>query len=282
MFFTKKYKKLIKENNKLLKNLLSTPETKRNSYRFIELNKTYLKVAKHWFWDEYDKMGWEPQTYNTYKKFLTPETDYIDIGSWIGMTIFYAAELGVKKMYGIEANPLSFKLVQENCMLNKITQNVQLDNICISNIDNKMIGFGGLNGEENTSSASNMRGNCWQVLSKTLSTYLLEKHLSKSSNLFIKIDIEGAEEFILEDLLKLASNQDVVVYLSIHPPFMDNKVKFYDTLTILYSRFKKVYDSNLEYLSLEKLKNMILTEDKYPQWGTKFGNFFEITLTNKE
>ena len=260
---------------------IATPAENNDDYRFIELNKQYFKVKNHWVWDEYDKQGWEPQTYNTYKYFLTSKTSYVDIGAWVGITIFYAAELGAKEIYAIEANPLSYKLVKENCLINKITQNAKLDNICITDKDNTTVGFGGYDNKINTSSSSSIRGDKWQIPSKKLITYLKENNLLECDDLFIKIDIEGAEELILNDLKQLQQNKNAVIYLSIHPNFVNNKNKFCENILQLCQGYKNIFDSNLNPLSRESLKEMILTNEKYPSWGTRIGNFFEITLSNK-
>ncbi len=252
-------------------------------FKYIELNKSYYKVKEHWIWDNNTNIlnEWEPETYNTYKYFLDPSTTYVDIGAWVGLTIFMAANIGVKDIYAVEANPLSYDLVTENCKLNKITETVKLDNICITDKDNITVGFGGRNDEKNTSSASNIRGNCWQIPSKKLITYLNNYNLLSSENLFIKIDIEGAEELLLDDIKELVAKDNITIYLSLHPPFMNNKEEFCNKLISFCYDFKQVLDSNLNFLPKENLIEMILTEEKYPSWGTKFGNFFEITLTNK-
>ena len=35
-------------------------------------------------------------------------------------------------------------------------------------------------------------------------------------------------------------------------------------------------------LSKDKLEEMIMSDEKNPVWGTKWGNFFEIVLSNKD
>ena len=108
-----------------------------------------------------------------------------------------------------------------------------------------------------------------------------ENGLLEQEKLFIKIDIEGAEELILPDLEFLRFFADITIYLSIHPPFMKDKKSFCDKLLSFCYDFKTVLDSNMKELSKDRLEQMIMTDEQYPEWGTKFGNFFEIVLTNK-
>lgn len=251
-------------------------------YRFIELNKQYFKVKNHWCWDEYDRQILETKNYiyNSYKYFLTPKSTYVDIGAWVGKTIFFAAELGGKRIFAVEANPLNFELIRENCSMNKLTENVYVDNLCITDKDNETIGFDGFNNEVNTSFISCIGGDKWQIPSKKLITYLTENNLIENEDLFIKIDIEGAEELILEDLEKLSQKDTVSILLSLYPTFMKNKYETCEKLLEICSKFKYVLDNTMQLLTKEKLKQMVIDE-AYPVRGTKHGNFFEIVLSNK-
>lgn len=220
------------------------------------LNNTY-KVEDHWFWNQYNQETWEPETLEVYKQYLTPSTNYIDIGAWLGVTIFYAKELGCENIYGVEANPISYELLKSNCNLNNI--DAQLDKLCICDT-NSLVPFGSTN-ENITSSNSSMRGDKFIVQGIRLRDYLRDK---PKDNLFIKIDIEGAEELLLDDLRDVKS----IIYLSIHVPFLNDKKKFLKKL----QKFKT---------SCNNLEERILSEIEHPEWGTSFGNFFEIIIDNE-
>ena len=75
--------------------------------------------------------------------------------------------------------------------------------------------------------------------------------------------------------------KDITIYLSVHPPFIKDKKEFCRQLLDFCYDYKYVLDSNMKKLSKDELEEMIMTDEKYPVWGTKFGNFFEIILTNK-
>ncbi len=251
-------------------------------YRFIVVGKQSYKVREHWFWDEFSKTSWEPQTYNIFHNYINAQTTYIDIGAWIGSTLIYASQQNPKEMYALEANPLSFELLQENCSLNKSLEKTKLSHLCITDKSDEITGFGGSNNTKNTSSASSINGDCWKVLTKTLTAYLAENKLLDCKNLFIKIDIEGAEELILKDLESLKNKENITICISLHPPFMKDKLEFCKSFLGFCYQFKKVLNSDLEALPIEQLKEMITTDEKYTSWGTSYGNFFEIVLTNKE
>ena len=63
------------------------------------------------------KPRWEFSTFLVYLTFLPGHESYIDFGSWIGPTLFYAAQIA-KKSYGIEADPVAFASVSATLVLN--------------------------------------------------------------------------------------------------------------------------------------------------------------------
>lgn len=245
--------------------------------KIITVNNREHVVQDHWFWEQFEKEFWEEQTYNIFQKYIDSDTVYIDIGAWIGATIFYACEFTKMPIYAVEANPLSCDMLYENCK----NLNITIANTCITDKDNIWVNFGGKDNQKNTSSASSINGNCWMIKSKTLLSYLSENGLLESDKLFIKIDIEGAEELILRDLEFLRYFADITVYLSIHCPFMKDKKSFCDKLLSFCYDYKTVLDSNMQELPKDRLEQMIMTDEQYPEWGTKYGNFFEIVLSNK-
>ena len=219
------------------------------------LDKVYT-VQDHWFWKEYNETGWEQQTLEVYNKYLTKDTVYIDIGTWLGVTIFYANEIGCKDIYGVEANPLSYQLSRNNLQLNNI--NAHLENIAITD-KMGMVHFGSTNTND-TSSASSLKGDRFLVQGKTLTEYLKDK---PKDNLFVKIDIEGAEELIVPELEQING----YIWLSVHVPFISDKDRFYKEL----SKYNVVCDN---------LEERIFSKEEKPIWGTDFGNFFEALIKN--
>lgn len=219
------------------------------------LDKEYT-IQDHWFWKEYNTTDWERQTLDIYKKYLAKDTVYIDIGTWLGVTIFYANAIGCKAIYGVEANPLSYEMTINNCQLNNIEAHIE--NVAITD-KSGMVHFGSTNMNE-TSSASSLRGDKFLVRGKTLTEYLKDK---PKDNLFVKIDIEGAEELIVSELKQING----YIWLSVHVPFLKDKERFYNELS--------KYD-----VFCDNLEERIFTDEAKPVWGTGFGNFFEILIKN--
>jgi len=242
---------------------------------FIAVNNLQFKVKQHWFWKQYKESFWEPHTYDIFKNYLRADKDYIDIGCWVGITCFFAREIGARRIWAVEANPLTCDLLKTIIKQNQLLNNMNLENICITDRDNTLVNFGGSKNEANTSSASSIKGNNWQIASSKLCTYI-EKDNIENYN-FIKIDIEGAESLIHEDLIELSARKDLCIYLSLHPPFWTDKEqsaqRFLETVS-----FYNIFDCLDRPLSAGKLKERLLTEVTHPEWGTLYGNFFEILL----
>ena len=120
-----------------------------------------------------------------------------------------------------------------------------------------------------------MRGEHWQVEATTLARFMETNCIDDVS--FIKIDIEGAELLILDDLHALRSRAEVAMHLSLHPPLWadvddgaQRVLRTLDGFTLL--------DARLQPLAVTQLERMIRTTETHPSWGTRFGNFFEIVI----
>ena len=149
-----------------------------------------------------------------------------------------------------------------------------LINACISDQHGHKI-IGPISGIKSGSSATNIRDqeqDGAQVISLKLQDILSgEEDLS-----LIKIDIEGAEELIVSDLA-LFADYDAAIWLSLHPPHFQNKELFLQKLSALESTFVFVDGDNAP-LASDIISHQVMSDEQRPNWGTDWGNFFEIGL----
>ncbi|NTV48338.1 MAG: FkbM family methyltransferase [Geobacteraceae bacterium] len=241
---------------------------------YVTINDTRFKVAPHWFWKEFSQQMWEPYTYELMRKCLKADSVYVDVGTWVGPTILYAAELGVRKIYGIEANPLTFNLLTDTISYNECLFDVVLTNNCVTDKDGVNVSFGGKTGED-TSSASSIRGDCWSVESTTLLGYIKRHNITKID--FLKIDIEGAETFIINDLIELSTLPQLTISLSLHPPMWEDREKAAASFVSVLHHFL-LFQSNDRAIDIDEIYHRLTTSESHPDWGTSFGNFFEVIL----
>lgn len=226
-------------------------------------------VPPHWFWKEYCETGWEPNTFKIFQKYIDNNTHFVDIGAWVGITSLYALSCGCKNINAVEANPKSYEILQKVIMINNLNEYIKCKNICIYNKNNESIKFG-----RDTSSASQIADNGeYVVVTQTLNNFLEEINIQQS-NVFIKIDIEGSEIYIMNDIYNII-NMGAKVFLSLHPPFYkDKKQSCYEIISCLKNMSLQLSDGNIT--NTNEIENMLLSEEKYPNFGTKHGNFFEI------
>ena len=226
---------------------------------------TNYDVPDHWFWNEF-RDGWEPETLEFFKQHITPGSTYLDVGAWVGPTAMIASALGANKVKAIEPNPNNYRTLLDIQLNNGLLEQWSLANVCVSDKRGELL-IGPIEGINSRSSATNIRAN---TTGAHVMSVLLSDVIADDSYDLMKVDIEGAEALIISSICDLP-NKPKAIWLSIHPPFMTDHDAFLDDMIGLY----KHYDIDIPYSTL---CHRVLSSDKYPSWGTPYGNFFEIGL----
>jgi lipopolysaccharide transport system ATP-binding protein len=243
----------------------------------IQVLDTDFTAPDHWFWPQYAD-GWEIETFCTFRRFLHDNAKFVDIGAWIGPTVMFASALGVKIIHAVEANSESATLLGELVKHSPaLIGAVTIHNLCINDRES-LVTFGNLDGSHATSSASSLRGLGFEVSGIKLYDFLVRNGLVDAD--LIKIDIEGAEELIGIDLKLLASAGPKAMLLSMHPPLWNDAhwpQELLDSIALF-----QVYDSHGRPLSLDELDRRCRDKTERPEWGTTFGNFFEVLLMPRD
>ena len=239
----------------------------------IEVDNQEFEVPNHWFWKQYKESEWEKDTFLTFKKHLNSKITFIDVGAWVGVTSMYAYKCDCKKIYSIEANPKSFEILRGVKELNlDLATHMSIKNVCITDSDDQIIKFG-----HKTSSASRITEDGeYSVKTQTILSYLNENRIDHSNNIFLKVDIEGSEINIIRNLSSLIKGNNKML-LALHPPFWESLQSGCETI-MNSIKDKKLFSVKGESISHKNLEHMILTEEKFPKWGTSYGNFFEILV----
>ena len=250
---------------------------KEKDHAKINVGNSEFIVPPHWFWDQAGD-NWEPQTFRFFERNLIPGTDFLDIGAWVGPTSMIANALGARKSKIVEPNPVNFwHLLVTQINNPKLFHQWFLINACISDKSGSAK-IGPLEGIKSGSSATNIRQK-HDDGAEIISLRLIDIMRGDEDFSLVKIDVEGAEALIIKDLNILAESKSAV-WLSLHPPFISEKEKLLDDVLQLTDNFYVTDDEN-KPLSDDTLKEYVLTEETHPQWGTKWGNFFEVGLLPK-
>jgi FkbM family methyltransferase len=154
----------------------------------------------------------------------------IDCGSHIGMSILYFKLLYPNaEVLGFEPDPASFRFLKKNIENNNL-KDVKLIKKALSNKNDKILFYGGRSA---TSSAFKNRGGnkVIEIEAVKLSNYI-ERNVD-----FLKIDVEGAEFGILQDLIsknKLKMINKIVVEYHHHMKKNDDR----------FSKFLGMFEDN--------------------------------------
>eukprot|EP00542_Grammatophora_oceanica_P014612 CAMPEP_0194049546 /NCGR_PEP_ID=MMETSP0009_2-20130614/30745_1 /TAXON_ID=210454 /ORGANISM="Grammatophora oceanica, Strain CCMP 410" /LENGTH=362 /DNA_ID=CAMNT_0038695731 /DNA_START=36 /DNA_END=1124 /DNA_ORIENTATION=- len=178
---------------------------------------------------------WEARTQRIFAHLITEETTYVGFGEWIGPTIIFAAKRA-KKLYAMEPDPAAFDSLCKNVAANRklgYDKKIEIQRRCVSTSKEhiRMSGIGGggsallvddLDKHERIFQEKNLVHPSFDVPCNTLDSFLTEHSLLQTEKLFIKIDTEGAEKFIVPTLVPLVQKlklDTLIFYISFHGRF---------------------------------------------------------------
>ena len=204
---------------------------KDNNYVPIQKrNETFLIQMDGGINDEFWKNiypNWENETFDIFDKYLKKDKQYLDIGAWVGVTALYASRLS-SYVVCVEADPISVKKLQHNINTNILNTIIDIEDSAIYNESTKII-FGP-NTNSTTSqfndSMSQIKVSSTKVSDIFINTITFEEIIKKYNlnNLgLIKVDIEGGEENILDELLEYSLKNNIYIYISFYYDWWNNK-----------------------------------------------------------
>ena len=173
------------------------------------------------FWSSLENGNWEPDTISFLNQRINNSVDFIDVGAANGSISLIAALHGARVL-AFEAEEFIFNVAKRNFELNSgLKDQIEIRNIAVSDNDGILVYSKATNPKIISSimfGAGPGAGNTIQI--KSLNSVIDEFHQS-GRKLIIKIDIEGAEWNILNNLevLKGLSEHGATLLLAVHPGF---------------------------------------------------------------
>ena len=171
------------------------------------------------FWKLF-KNEWENENRKALSDFIDSNTTVIDLGAWVGPFTLFSAALGAKHVYAFEPDNYAREFLQENYLANPVLQNkITIFKDAIAKVDGE-IKIGPLSGRSLGESTTSTEGtNLMSVPSISIETLRSRCNLDMAVKTCIKIDIEGAEKYILSDIEKMLSkiNKPFLLVVEIHP-----------------------------------------------------------------
>lgn len=200
------------------------------STRRATVNDMSFEVEPSEFWYKFNKGTWEPEAFDFYKKYVSPVKDVIDMGGWIGPTMLFAYAFNARKISVVEADPANFQVLKNNVRKNFLEDRVLLYNLCLSERSGDIVSFGAAS-KKKGSSTKHIGGGQTKVKTTSMMEFIRSQDLNEVS--IIKIDIEGAEQDVVDSLDFIAGFKDIAVLFSIHVPLWRDAKK--TTMAILES-----------------------------------------------
>jgi FkbM family methyltransferase len=199
---------------------------KNNELFLIENNESNQNL---YFWkNTYSQ--WENETFEIFDKYLSKDKIFIDIGGWIGTTSMYGARKS-KHVYSIESDKYSVNDMIINLKTNCKNNYTVIDK-AIFNVDNIKIKFGKnihLENSKMNDSTSQIYGddtitNEYYLADTITIEKIVEKYQIDVSEIsLIKVDIEGGEENILNELFYMHVKYSIPLYISFHYSWWKDK-----------------------------------------------------------
>jgi FkbM family methyltransferase len=197
----------------------------------------------------YDFPQWEEETFDVFDQVKDPEGIAIDIGAWIGTTAIWLSK-NFNHVVAVEADKKSLESLERNLAASEC-QNVTVCPFPVA--ESREDVFFGPRGSRLNESISCMKSQPdspldYVVKSLTFKQILFD-HVYSNESLngrkisFIKCDIEGGEEAILEDVLHFAYNNKVPVYMSFHLDWWRSKE--IDSFKYLFKYFETGFSSDV-------------------------------------
>ena len=221
---------------------------------YIKLNGIKLKLNSTLYLKHQGK-NFISQSLNTINFIKTIKLNpkiIIDVGAcWGEYSLFFAKEFPNCSVFSIEGSPVNFKTFQDNLKINKkLGERIKPYNLIITDFDGFEEISDNLNGMNIIKSLNNRAKNYAKVNAKKLTSFLLSENLNNID--FIKIDIEGSELKLLDDL------KDINFKLLQIELINNNEIK--DNLNFVknLSEFCVFYHiANFKELSLSEIQSLI-------------------------
>ena len=204
------------------------------------------------FWRKASEGAWEPETFAVLDRYLSPDRDYLDIGAWIGPTVLYGARKA-RHVWCFEPDPTAFRHLAWNLDLNEI-RNVSAFGVALSD-QFGIARMASVRGEpgDSTTSLLNDAEHGTDALTIAWDQFEAANDLSRVS--LVKMDIEGAEFFVLPTLITWLLATRPALYLSLHSPLLPDGERRDRTAALLgsLSFYPEILDESGRALDIPKL-----------------------------
>jgi len=156
---------------------------------------------------------WEPGTFRNIERLVDDNTTFIDIGGWIGVTPYWAAQLA-NNVIVVEPDPVCFDVLTR--MKPENAGEVELVNAALSQDESLVLhSVGGSFGSSETSAL--IADDTGMAITARTVTILELQAKAKTKRICFKVDIEGYEYKAIEQFRAIDRERAAGVLLAVHP-----------------------------------------------------------------
>jgi FkbM family methyltransferase len=180
------------------------------------------------FMESFPKGYWEAETFNVFEYVKNKDKAAIDIGAWIGPTAVWLSK-NFSKLVAVEADNVALEALKANL------EDSGCDNVTIVDkaiySERSKVTFGS-NQYVETYQKEGLGASTSQIKTggfidgdyaiDTITINDLSEYISFDEVGFVKLDIEGGEEHVLTDIIKLAEKYNWKLWISFHYTWWKN------------------------------------------------------------
>jgi len=213
---------------------------------------------------------YEVGTLNFIKLFCNKLDYFIDIGANIGLMSIYFNKIHNKPVYSFEANPETFKILNDNIELNNI-ENIKTFNMGIGDKQDKLKFFPNINinrGGASFINRSNNEDKFYEVELNSVDN--LNNIFPSQGNSLIKIDVEGWELNVLNGSLNYIKKHKPIIIIENSKELSNSKKNSLSIFNFLSQlNIYEIFVLSRSKENLGKL-NKIKNEDELPNHDNLF------------
>ncbi|CCF00288.1 Putative methyltransferase (plasmid) [Sinorhizobium fredii HH103] len=174
------------------------------------------KPEKKRFFARLQSGQWEPDTFQNIARLVDAKTTFIDIGGWIGVTPYWAAQ-SANNVIVVEPDPVCFDILTQ--MKADNIGEVELVNAALSQDERLVLNSvgGGFGSSETSALIADDTG--MAITAETVTIPKLQA-MAKTERLCFKIDIEGYEYKALDQFQAIDRKRTAGVLLAVHPQIL--------------------------------------------------------------
>lgn len=175
-------------------------------------------------WQQCQEGKWRSRTFMMFDRFLKPDMVYVDVGAFIGSTLFYAA-CKAKQVFGFEPDPEAFQVLATNLNLNRETLRAEVT------LSDKAVGakackrpFYAWHGEWGSSRSTLVEHGedpTYDVHCVPLDALMKIYRIPRID--YLKLIIQGAEPDVLEQMIPLLQKLRPVLHVTVQPHFYPDR-----------------------------------------------------------